>query len=289
MQAICILAHKDFEQVIELGELLRPVFEIYIHFDTKMKLSEMQKSYLIDNNIHFLQIVNVNWGAWGVGEAAYLLMKEALKKPSISYIHIISGQDYPVKPINQIYQFYENSNMIYMKSVRADGIKKSGEPIINWQKYYFDYDKINRRTTYGKIYHRLSMLRQTIMRVDKFKKLSYNGNIFHGANWMDLPRDAAEYLLKTFDESVVYQKIFKTGFCSDEFWAQTILSNSEMNDRIVQNHHRYIKWEAQHNSYPAILDENDFDYFANKEYQFIRKVDSTISKKLKKLIQENLL
>ena len=35
MQAVLILAHKNFDQVAQLSKLLQRKFEIYIHFDKK--------------------------------------------------------------------------------------------------------------------------------------------------------------------------------------------------------------------------------------------------------------
>ena len=46
MQAILILAHRDTEQVLRLADKLRQSFEIYIHFDTKLKLSNQEKEAL---------------------------------------------------------------------------------------------------------------------------------------------------------------------------------------------------------------------------------------------------
>lgn len=46
MQAILIMAHRDMEQIIELTELLRKKFEVYIHFDTKMNVSSEEKANL---------------------------------------------------------------------------------------------------------------------------------------------------------------------------------------------------------------------------------------------------
>ena len=43
MQAILILAHRDTEQVLRLADKLRQSFEMYIHFDTKLKLSNQEK------------------------------------------------------------------------------------------------------------------------------------------------------------------------------------------------------------------------------------------------------
>ena len=91
MQAILIMAHRDMEQIIELTEILRKKFEVYIHFDTKMNVSSEEKANLQQMGAHVYQVVNVNWGGWGIAEAARILMQEAMKNPEITYVHVISG------------------------------------------------------------------------------------------------------------------------------------------------------------------------------------------------------
>lgn len=281
MQAVLILAHKDAKSVIELADKLQKCFDIYIHFDTKYLLSDEDKKQMREKGFYYYQEVEVNWGAWGISEAVRVLMRTALKNPQITHMHVVSGQDWPVRKVEDIYGFYEDNPNLYMTCDPARGMKKSGEPIILWQQYYFNYDKVNRRTIYGKIYHRLSMALQTILRVNKFKKLNIDIEIYQGANWMDLPRDAVEYLLNYFDTHENIRKLFMTGYCPDEFWVQTILNNSEFSERIVRDYHRYIKWETQHGSYPAILDEGDFADIIKGEYHFLRKVDDRYSRGLK--------
>lgn len=286
MQAILIMAHRDMEQIIELTEILRKKFEVYIYFDMKMNVSSEEKANLQQMGAHVYQVVNVNWGGWGIAEAARILMQEAMKNPEITYVHVISGQCYPAENVEKIYDFYENNTNIYMTASPVEGAKKSGEPLIWWQKYYFNYDKINRRTTFGKVYHRLNIAVQTVLHVDKIKKLGIDLELFEGANWMDLPRDAVEYLLQYFDTHENVQKLFMTGFCPDEFWVQTILCNSEYKKRIVNDHHRFMKWEHRYGSYPAILDESDFDEICHGNYHFIRKVDLEHSQLLRKKLND---
>lgn len=201
-------------------------------------------------------------------------------------MHVISGQCYPAANVQDIYSFYEDNTNIYMLAHPVIGAKKSGEPLILWQKYYYNYDKINRRTTFGKIYHRLNIAVQTLFHVDKIKKLGIDLELFEGPNWMDLPRDAVEYVLHYFDEHENVQKLFMTGFCPDEFWVQTILCNSEYKERIVQDYHRFIKWEHRYGSYPAVLDESDFEEISQGNYHFMRKVDLEHSKGLKEKISD---
>ena len=103
MQAILILAHRDLEQIYEITKILNNNFEIYIHFDTKMKVSEQAKREFEKKGIHVYQKIEVNWGGWGIAAATRYLMQEALKNPNIKYMHVISGQCYPAQKVQSIY------------------------------------------------------------------------------------------------------------------------------------------------------------------------------------------
>ena len=195
-------------------------------------------------------------------------------------MHLISGQCWPCINPAKIYEYYEGKNDLFIKSSPAVGTVKSKEPLVLWQKYYFNYDKINRRTLYGKIFHRASLLKQTLFHVNKLKDLNISLELFQGSNWMDLPRDAVSYLLDYYEKNKNLQRVFNTGFCSDEFWIQTILTNSEFASRFNNNIHRYIKWEKQHDSYPAILDDRNYDEVNSGDYHFMRKIDLEISHSL---------
>lgn len=289
MQAILILAHKNIEQIIDLSMILSKKFVLFIHFDRKYKMPVEDKKKLEKmKNVHVYSEIDVNWGGFSIGEVELFLLKEAMKNQDITYFHIISGQDWPVKNIEEIYNFFENNDKIYMTYGLSKGVKKSGEPIILWQKYYFNYDKINlnRRSFIGKIYHRFLIVYQTLKRVNKFKDLNINLDIYQGANWIDLPRYAVEYCLEYLKQNNNYYLMLKTGFCSDEVLFQSILCNSIYRTKIENNNHRYIKWEKKYNNYPAILDEKDYKEIISGDYYFARKVDKDISNQLIDMLNE---
>lgn len=123
MQAILLMAHRDMEQIIELTKILGTTFEVYIHFDTKMQVSLEDKQKLEQMGAHTYQIVNVNWGGWGIAQATRVLMQEALKNPKITYMHVISGQCYPAANVQDIYSFYEDNTNIYMLAHPVIGAK----------------------------------------------------------------------------------------------------------------------------------------------------------------------
>lgn len=281
MQAILILAHKNVQQVVELSRKLNSNFNVYIHFDKKMTLDDNCLKILENENIRYISQEDVKWGSWSIVRATIALMNLALSDKDNRYFHLISGQDWPIINSQEIYDFFEDKNSIYMERYSADRVKKSHEEIINWQKYYYYYDVINRRKLYGKIFHRLTMKLQGLLKINKFKKLKINLDIYAGSQWGSLPRDAVEFALDYLDSHENVHKMFETGFCSDEFWLPTILMNSsKFKDRYENYNYHFIKWTEQHGSYPAILDENNFMELRQSKAFFARKFDADISRKL---------
>lgn len=281
MQAILILAHKNVQQVVELSRKLNSNFNVYIHFDKKMTLDDNCLKILENENIRYISQEDVKWGSWSIVRATIALMNLALSDKDNRYFHLISGQDWPIINSQEIYDFFEDKNSIYMERYSADRVKKSHEEIINWQKYYYYYDVINRRKLYGKIFHRLTMKLQGLLKINKFKKLKINLDIYAGSQWGSLPRDAVEFALDYLDSHENVYKMFETGFCSDEFWLPTILANSsKFRNRYENYNYHFIKWTEQHGSYPAILDENNFMELRQSKAFFARKFDADISRKL---------
>lgn len=282
MQAVLILAHGDIDHLYRLCQKLQQKFEVYVHIDKKSNMWINGEYHKLDNlDVEYFSEVEVNWGSWSIGEVMYRLLKRALKNPNIDYFHIISGQDWPIKSLNEIYDFYTNKNIIYMDYSLAKNVVKSGENLLNWQKFYYNYDVIKRRTNFGKIYHRILYHIQNIFKIDKLKKYGITYDIYTGENWVDLPRDAVEYVVSRIETDVNLKKMLQTGCFSDEFWLQTILCNEDIfKDRIDRNKHRFIKWEKKHGSYPAILDITDYNEIMNSDGHFARKVVSKISDEL---------
>lgn len=285
MQAVLILAHKNVKQVYELSKLLNEQFYVYIHFDAKYEIPQSFIEMLSQlRNVFVIKRINVNWGGYSVALATQNLFKEALLNDKIDYVHVISGQDWPVVQPSEIYNFFDKNNKIYITYEAVNNRKKSFEKIIWWQKLYFDYDNsfVSRKTILGKIYHRIYLVLQLILRVNKFKKLNIKLELYSGSNWVSMPRYAIQYCLDFLQQNSDYIRMFQTGFCSDEFWMQTILCNSKFRNNIINNNYRYINWKKKYNNYPAILDEKDYNEISKNKYFFARKVDLHISEVLLK-------
>lgn len=240
-----------------------------------------EKKRLASLDVQWWSMYDINWGSYNIVLATVMLMQKALGNENNLYFHLISGQDWPMEAPSKIYKAFINDQNIYMNYFKAVDTEKSGENLIWWVKYYFNYNQINRRSLFGKIYHRVILYAQRIIGVNKLKKYGINQNtIYAGEEWVDIPRDALQYAIERFEQNKNLQRVFANSFCSDEMWLQTILCNSPFKNRINKNIHRYINWTNKNVSYPAILDEEDFEKIKDGNYWWGRKISMPISNAL---------
>lgn len=288
VQAVLILGHKNVDQITDLCRNICGYFDVYLHMDKKTNVTDEQISSLKQLGVHYYSRYDVKWGSYSIVRATLLLMRAALDNPQNSYFHLISGQDWPMKDPQTIYDTFEKTSKIYMDYFKAQETVKSGENLLWWVKFYFNYDVVNRRSLFGKIYHRFLILNGRLFRINKLKRYKIDSNdIYAGEEWIDIPRDALKYAVDKFSHDRNLQAIFSSSFCSDEMWLQTVLCNSQFIDRIDKNIHRYISWEHRNGSYPAILDASDYDKINHGDYWWGRKVEKPISDRLIKLISNS--
>lgn len=280
-QAVLILAHKNLDQLIKLCERLTPYFNVYVHIDKKTKIGMKEQKRLASLDVQWWSMYDINWGSSNIVLATVMLMQKALGNENNLYFHLISGQDWPMEAPSKIYKAFINDQNIYMNYFKAADTEKSGENLIWWVKYYFNYNQINRRSLFGKIYQRVILYAQRVIGVNKLKKYGISQNtIYAGEEWVDIPRDALQYAIERFEQNKNLQRVFANSFCSDEMWLQTILCNSPFKNRINKNIHRYINWTNKNGSYPAILDEEDFEKIKDGNYWWGRKISMPISNAL---------
>jgi hypothetical protein len=77
-------------------------------------------------------------------------------------------------------------------------------------------------------------------------------------------------------------------FCADEIYFQTILMNSPLKNKVINNNLRFIDWTKRNGSFPANLDESDFQMLVESDKIFARKFDFPVSEKLKLRLTEFL-
>ena len=86
------------------------------------------------------------------------------------------------------------------------------------------------------------------------------------------------------DNKKFIKKHFKYSFCADEIFLQTLLYNSTLRNKIINDDLRHIDWNRGH---PYVFNECDFLELINSKNLFVRKV--TEKNKLSNLLVNYLL
>ena len=108
--AVCIMAHKNAEQLNVLLHLLdHPQIDIYIHLDSKSSINpQMDIEQPEFSRLIFVPRHDTRWGDISQVETEMELF-QAVYNSGIQYarVHLISGQDLPVKTVDYILEYFE--------------------------------------------------------------------------------------------------------------------------------------------------------------------------------------
>lgn len=277
MQALLITAYKNVEQLERLIHYFSS-FNIYIHIDKKSEIdpSDLNKY----KNVKVIKKYSIGWGSVNHLRAVIDLLKLAIDNEQNNFIHIISGQDIPVRSISDFKKF-EHDNHIYMDCTSVVDLPK----------------QIQNRYAKGTISSRIRQNSRLLLCLNIFYGLIHSSrknigefrNIYKGLIWMSFPYNVADYLVKYFKNHNFISSLIHVAI-PEEFAFQTILINSKFKNQIINNNIRYDNWtNERYGSLPSILDLSDYDKIINGEYYFARKADPIISKGIIQKINKNML
>lgn len=331
--AFIINCHANAEQVFRLYKAIQhPDCYYLFHISTtsvngfEKTLKEKLKGY---QNVFFPKQEDGTHCEFGIVQAT-LNALSFLKKNKIPYDYasLISGQDYPLKPIEEIIEFYKQNNgkqflvsfPILPKVDSEEYLNKVWFPTWSNQQQY-RFDKYWTKTKFGRkayplnwinnknSYHILKIAcyelysslkkRNTLELVTdyyytwKYRKqrsLPKSFTLHGGLTWWNITNDFAEYVLKEIKTNPEYISFFKTTLIPDEMFMQTILANSPYKNRLVNDDKRYIVWNWEINgTHPLTIEEKDFQTLISGEDHFARKFDIVNHPEIFNLIDKIIL
>ena len=281
-QAVLITAYKNVEQIVDIIDYLGDNFEFYIHVDKKstMDLSPIEER----DYVHVFKNFYVNWGSVNHLKSILFLSKEALVDKKNQFFHLITGQDFPVKPVNYFYNELD---------IRKDYIDYFEMPAKNcWMdenggmdriEYYRPFEVFNDKSTMDRIILQVLFKTQKILKIKRKLPAGIFQKFYGGNTYWSLTRDSLQYVLDFTNENEKAIKSMNHTFCVEEIYFQTVLLNSKYAFNIVNDNLRYIDWSSERER-PAFLDATDYEKIKLSNKLFARKFHETNSDKLKQLI-----
>lgn len=269
-QGILVTAFKEpewFERVVlRLGD----AFYFFVHVDTKSSRQIIDGFMAIGRkykNVKVFSRYRVNWGGNNHLKAILLLVEKALSS-GIEYCHLITGQDYPIKSVDFLLE--EGLKKInYLHSIplpRSDWKDGGYDRLI----YYNLFDFFDGRKRWGR---RMIHYVVAIQRMVSFKRnIPVDIDFYGGNTYWSLSRECLEYAMDYVSANPAFMQLFDHSFCSEEFFFQTVLLNSPLRDKIVNDDRRFIVWEFRDGSNPATLDNRDIEQVRSSPAYFMRKI-----------------
>ena len=284
-QAILMQCHNKPEQINEIINYLPgEIFDIYIHVDKK---SDIISEIVHRENVFFVKNrIDVKWGRFSQVEATMALINEMNNPLKYSYCHLISGNDFAIKPVTWLEKtFDEDNDKQYIESNYLDGSSTwSWGGLDRFQCYYPQWmiqrpaNKIMKMIRVG--------YREFIMRTRIFKRKKTPVNKFYGgSSWWSLTGEMVDWIKHYVFENPAYYSYFKHGVCVDEVFFSTLVRYSPYKEQITNNHMRFMKWNEPGNvsGGPSILRKKDIKFMIESPYAFGRKF--TDEGTIKKLLQ----
>ncbi len=262
-----ILVHKDPQQLLRLiNKLSHPDADFYIHIDLKTKADEFVKLckrpqvYFVKNR------VKVHWGSYSIVQATLNGFAQVLAaKKKYDYINLLSVSDYPIKSTTYIHDYFaKHPDKIFMEFLT--------EQSDWWRKIKTRVTKYHLTDYNFKGSYTLSTL------LNKFfpDRVAPDNLEFVGrSQWLTITEESAKYIIYYLEANPHVEKFFKLTWGADEVLIQTILYNSHLKDKIVNNNLRYTDWSDDGDS-PKLLTMADAVQLKNSPQLFARKFDMAI-------------
>lgn len=209
-------------------------------------------------------------------KAIFDLLSIAVQDKEITYFHIISGQDFPVKNMNDFYTKFDKCSNIYMTCI---GEKDFPDVVKDRLSYYVLNANLDSRKRIVRLMNWITKKALNLLGKQR-KSLGEFSSIYKGMVWISMPMNAGRYAFHYVQEHPEFMTDLEHTLIPEEFFFQTIFMNSEYRNKVVFDNLRYTDWTSRNGGIPAYLDDSDYSKIISSGAYFARKMNSSISKEL---------
>jgi hypothetical protein len=258
-----ILVHKNPIQIERmLKRMYHPNFDFFIHVDKKVDIKPYFHLGNLTNVFFVKNRVDIKWGGYSIIKAAFNGINESCRNnQKYNFINFLSGQDYPIKPIEEIASFFQDNigkEFIQYKDIISDW----KEAQRRYKRYHLTEFKFKGSTRLERIINYFFQERKM-----PYKLHPYGESMF----WMLSP-EVALYVMNRVQGDKKLESFFNYVWAGDEFLFQTLIMDSPYRDRVINNNFRYIDW-SEKKANPKALEIEDFSKLKKSSMLFARKFD----------------
>jgi hypothetical protein len=274
MHAALVTAYKDFDMLERLVLRLQSLgMRVFVHIDKRSAGAKEAVVRIRSLGAEAYSWYSIHWGSRSHLGALLRLMRSALLDSHVSYIHTLSGQDYPIRSRDSIESICDGRIFMECEPLHALPAKARDR--------FEHYHIRDLADPFFRLPYRADQIAvgvQRLLRVRRQRTRSHP-SIWKGLVWVSLPAEVARYCC----ESAAAKNLWSELRCSalpEEFFFQTLLAGSPYVDQIDSDNRRFMDWTPRQGSRPAVLDLSDIETLRHTHALFARKFDSTVSEQL---------
>lgn len=283
--AIVVLAHDVPDQLaLMLSALRHPRVRLYLHVDRRVPLAPFTRA-LANAGVEGVTLLPrhaTTWASMELVEAALEGLTRGVED-DCDYFLLISGRDFPLRPVEEIVGFAEAAGpRSYVEHFplpdprwRFEGRERTD---------FYTYTVRGRRETCiprGEDTSFLNwkgrLLNEALRLRGAFKgprRLPPYARPYGGSQWWNLSRPAADAVLGFLDEHPDYRRYHEHTLAPDELFFQSILLGTSLAEEleVVDDSLRFMRW-PEDESHPRTLTMDDLSAAGESEALFCRKVE----------------
>jgi hypothetical protein len=283
--AFIVLAHRYPLQLGRLVErLAAPEARIYLHVDRGTPpevYASMRRELAGRSGVTWLGRCYSRHASFGLVQAALAGLRSALAD-GCDYAQLLSGQDYPLRPVAALEEFltaHAGRSFIQFRPLPDEDWPREGAARFARWHFRFDWPETRLRVKLerglGRVFNRLWPNRRP----------PANLALYGGAAWWCLHASCAKQALGFAGSRG--GAFFRFARYPDEAFFQTALWNSPRRAALHGSHLTYIDWNGP--PFPRLLGPEDFEALAASGKFFARKFDPARSQGLLDRIDTELL
>lgn len=286
-QAYLITAYKNFDELYELAEVLSKTAYVFIHVDEKSREitdADVEKLNQL-SGCEAIREYRIVWGGFAHVQAIVKLMAMALSKEDVSYMHLLTGEDFPLLTPEQLDEKFLTSDQIFMDYLTPEQLPETVTKRYQYYNWFTDQNVKNKI---------LWQLQNMTVKVQKKAGICRKGigpftRIYKGLVYVSMPREAAAYVVSFVAKHGEFWDDLAVCQVPEEFFFQTIFMNDKnWREHVVNKQLRYMDWTKGDGSSPAYLTLEDYDKVKASGCAFARKFHPKQSEILRDRLREDL-
>lgn len=286
-QAYLITAYKNFDELYELAEILSKTAYVFIHVDEKSREitdADVEKLNQL-SGCEAIREYRIVWGGFAHVQSIVKLMAMALSKEDVSYMHLLTGEDFPLLTPEQLDEKFLTSDQIFMDYLTPEQLPETVTKRYQYYNWFTDQNVKNKI---------LWQLQNMTVKVQKKAGICRKGigpftRIYKGLVYVSMPREAAAYVVSFVAKHGEFWDDLAVCQVPEEFFFQTIFMNDKnWREHVVNKQLRYMDWTKGDGSSPAYLTLEDYDKVKASGCAFARKFHPKQSEILRDRLREDL-